>query len=371
MEHWTNVIAIGMPHIVKNVYTFICLNYNSLEDEIFLIGFSRGAYTVLLLSSLITQCGLLNKAGLGQINRLYDRWQKLDSMSDHDRRKFGISENEYPGLRQFIPIEACAVWDTVSALGLPASLEENALNSYSSYISLFHKLRRTPTVETKAVSSRIKNVFHAVALNEYRGDFKPILWAEPSATTNIRQCWFLGSHSDIGGGYEECWLSNITLFWMVAQLREHTGLTISNECLKQYLCPTGSSIHRDNVFTVHQGDNPTERKSENPDPDIRAGTRPCKKTLLHCILILMLGLVNNSFQGVYALGAKGFRAPGGETAKHQPLNQGIDVAPEQELVTVQQTVHSSVRVLMKGTNANCPVMDYRKTEIASSRYVAQ
>lgn len=140
-----------MPHIVKNAYTFICLNYNNPEDEIFLIGFSRGAYTVLLLGSLITQCGLLNKAGLGQINRLYNKWKKLDSMTDHDERNLRMQEIEYAGLRKHIPIEACAVWDTVSALGLPASLEENALNKFSPYITLFHKLRKTPTVETKAV----------------------------------------------------------------------------------------------------------------------------------------------------------------------------------------------------------------------------
>ena len=157
---------------------------------------------------------------------------------------------------------------------------------------------------------------------------------------------------------------------MVAQLREHTGLTISNEYLKQYLHPTGSSGHRDNVFTVHQGDGPITRKSKNPQPDLRAGTRICKTALLHYILTLMLGLVNNSFQGVYALGAMKFRAPGGKIIKHQPSNK-------QQLSTVQQNVHSSVRILMKGTNTDCPVMELRKTEILPSslgikaRYVAQ
>lgn len=157
---------------------------------------------------------------------------------------------------------------------------------------------------------------------------------------------------------------------MVAQLREHTGLTISNEYLKQYLHPTGLNSHRDNVFTVHQGDGPIARKPKNPHPDLRVGTRICKKALLYYILTLMLGLVNNSFQGAYALGAMRFRAPGGEIIKHQPSNK-------QQLGTVQQIVHSSVRILMKGTNTDCPVMNFRKTEILpsslgiKSRYVAQ
>lgn len=295
-------------------------------------------------------------------------------MTDQEKRNFRIQEQDFPDLRQHIYIEACAVWDTVSARGIPTSFTENVLNPYGQSFRVLNMLRKTPTIGTEALPPRLKNAFHAVALNEFRGDFKPILWAGSSATANISQCWFLGSHSDIGGGYEECWLSNITLIWMVARLRKYTRLTISDERLKQYLHPTGLSNPRDNVFIVHQDDPSIAQRSEDPHPDIRAGIRLCTKALLHYILMLMLGLVNNSFEGKYALGSMRFRAPGGLITKHKALNRGTDGARKQELgniedpatdTTVQQTVHSSVRILMKKAKATSAVMEFRKTEISS------
>ncbi|KAI4134703.1 MAG: hypothetical protein LQ347_001307 [Umbilicaria vellea] len=143
---------------------------------------------------------------------------------------------------------------------------------------------------------------------------------------------------------------------MVARLRKYTRLTISDERLKQYLHPTGLSNPRDNVFIVHQDDPSIAQRSEDPHPDIRAG------------------LVNNSFEGKYALGSMRFRAPGGLITKHKALNRGTDGARKQELgniedpatdTTVQQTVHSSVRILMKKAKATSAVMEFRKTEISS------
>ena len=60
---------------MRNIYTFLCLNYRGPEDEIYLVGFSRGAYTVRCLASFIGSVGLLTKAGLVHINAVYRSWR--------------------------------------------------------------------------------------------------------------------------------------------------------------------------------------------------------------------------------------------------------------------------------------------------------
>ena len=112
--------------------------------------------------------------------------------------------------------------DTVSALGLPAPLGLPQLTS-----------KKLAFVDDD-LSPRLKNVFHALVLNGRRKDFKPVIWANVPVATNVKQCWFLGAHSDVGGGNEDVGLANITLLWMIAQLRIYTRLTISKEYPKGF-----------------------------------------------------------------------------------------------------------------------------------------
>ena len=119
-------------------------------------------------------------------------------------------------IRTGIKIEACVLWDTVSALALPAP---RGLQPW--------KYTKYEFVETTMPDS-IKNVFHALALNEERRDFKPVVFSKPSPNTNLRQCWFLGSHSNVGGGEKDVALSNISLSWMIAQLSRFTKLRFAN-----------------------------------------------------------------------------------------------------------------------------------------------
>lgn len=128
-------------------------------------------------------------------------------------------------LRWPVRIEAMAIWDTVDALGIPMPWGSHRLDS-----------GHVPGVGDKPLCN-MNNVFHALALNERRKDYRPVLWSSPVADTNLNQCWFLGSHSDVGGGNEDIGLSNITLLWMAAQLRESTHLIISDERLKEVLMP--------------------------------------------------------------------------------------------------------------------------------------
>src|ERR1700722_14757135 len=76
------ITSKGIHHNIKNIYTFICLNFSNPEDEIYLIGFSRGAYTARCLAAFIGTIGLLTKAGLVHINTLYKRWTKNFAADD-------------------------------------------------------------------------------------------------------------------------------------------------------------------------------------------------------------------------------------------------------------------------------------------------
>jgi Uncharacterized alpha/beta hydrolase domain (DUF2235) len=67
----------------------------------------------------------------------------------------------------------------------------------------------------------IENAFQALALDEERAPFAPALWEKPRASrTNLKQVWFPGVHSNVGGGYDDADLANITLAWMMSRMEE-------------------------------------------------------------------------------------------------------------------------------------------------------
>ncbi|KAF2810917.1 uncharacterized protein BDZ99DRAFT_291009 [Mytilinidion resinicola] len=176
-------IGIGLEFIVRNVYSFICLNVGNPEDEIYLVGFSRGAYTVRCILALVNDIGLLTKEDLVHLHALYENWTNLNGSSktaDAGRKAWfesflTVLENREL-LRRPISIEACAVWDTVAAIGLPLplplpSITHNALEFVEA-----------------SIPHTLNNVFHALALNEERKNFKPLLWVNPPEKTTLRQC---------------------------------------------------------------------------------------------------------------------------------------------------------------------------------------
>ena len=164
-----------------------------------MVGFSRGAYTVRCLANLIADVGILKRTSLGKLHYLYQNWVELKpGTRDEASFKQDLDKLQQDDkLSRDISVEACSVWETVGSIGLPASLMEAPQDFISS------KLRKTSTKHEK-VPPRLKYAFHAVALNEYRKDYKPVMWAGPPGATDIKQCWFLGTHSDIGGGHDSC-----------------------------------------------------------------------------------------------------------------------------------------------------------------------
>ncbi|KAI5924869.1 hypothetical protein F4810DRAFT_709060 [Camillea tinctor] len=207
----------GLSENVREAYAFICANYFD-GDEIVLVGFSRGAFTARSIGGLISDLGLLTREGMEYFYPVYKDMQNwlnpryndpFPNLPFADKPKGPNADDIYrerlvemgytrtrekKGQGDFIKVKAIGVWDTVGSLGIP-----------------FYNTK---------LSGKIEHAFHALALDESRGPFTPTLWERPEdgEITDLRQVWFPGSHSNVGGGWEDQGIADITLAWMMDQL---------------------------------------------------------------------------------------------------------------------------------------------------------
>lgn len=215
----------GLGANVREAYSFLATNYEP-GDEIYLLGFSRGAFTARSVASFVGQVGLLTKRGLRYLSEI---WHDVQHQWD-DRYRPRNPDSPFPnkpsarnpayreelyrrGMTDLdVTVKAIGVWDTVGSLGIPRVgwLQRIGLQGGESDRMQFY--------DTK-LSNAVENAFQALALDENRSAFSPAVWEKaPGNRTNLRQVWFPGVHSNIGGGYDDQGLANITLAWMMAQL---------------------------------------------------------------------------------------------------------------------------------------------------------
>jgi uncharacterized protein (DUF2235 family) len=193
----------GITENILQAYRFIIGNFEP-GDELFLFGFSRGAYTVRSLSGLIRNSGILKIENTDQVKRAFKiyRSRKADLQpraieATLFRKSFAIEESTI--------IKFIGVWDTVGSLGNP--------------LWLTGMLSRRNQFHDTGLSTKINYAYHALAVDENRKNFEATLWHQkPNSTGQVlEQVWFPGVHSDIGGGYPETetGLSDISLKWMI------------------------------------------------------------------------------------------------------------------------------------------------------------
>ncbi|KAF4539197.1 Cysteine synthase a [Lasiodiplodia theobromae] len=252
------------------------------NDEIFLFGFSRGAYTARALGGLITEMGLLKPKYLNDFPRAYEIYKKLGKMAapkdpsespisspisryvselTTDEREFWnhlACDKEDGKTFRHVKIKAIGVWDTVGALGIPDS----------PLTTIFPQVNGRYQFHNTSLNGDIENAFQALALDERRGAFPPTLWYLPnehskdefstdgssknSPCTNLKQCWFPGFHESIGGGgvgiqyWFQHWfpklstifmpdtseMHEVTLAWMCDQV---DGLLSFDEATVEYI----------------------------------------------------------------------------------------------------------------------------------------
>lgn len=206
---------IGGKGITKNIfdcYSYLFQNYQA-GDDIYLIGFSRGAATVRSLASFIHHFGILPRSRPELIDRAYRIYRIGDEQKMADRAKAFIRKHHTMWAR----IKFLGCYDTVSALGLPSKYLSTLLNILPGFRHKFHNF---------SLSESVENAYHALAIDDKRQTFHPVLWdSECREYQKIRQVWFAGMHTDVGGGYRECQLSDIPLVWLTDKAVEN-GLHI-------------------------------------------------------------------------------------------------------------------------------------------------
>ena len=202
--------GVGLSRNVLDAYRFLIDNHES-GDLLYLFGFSRGAFTARSLAGLIRNSGVLRPENAG---RMSEAWTLYRSSADTPR---GVAATLFRNAYSYEPkIQFIGVWDTVGALGIPA-LGPRWLKPIVTRINHRWAFHNTD------LSTRVKGAFHALAIDEQRAAFAPTLWhQQPGADgQELKQVWFTGVHCDIGGGYPDTSLSDLTLLWMADRAREY------------------------------------------------------------------------------------------------------------------------------------------------------
>jgi len=203
------LIGAGINKNIKDAYKFIVEQYEP-GDEIYLLGFSRGAYTARSVAGFIYNCGILKSPADKLIDEAFDLYRRRDDKSQpwaQESINFRKNNCYPPGKIKFV-----GVWDTVGALGLPGKIFKE-INKEVLQCE-FHDVQ---------LSGMIENAFHAVAIDEHRVPFEATLWSQTdsgiAAGQKIEQKWFPGVHSDVGGSYKEHGLSDAPLVWMIEKAK--------------------------------------------------------------------------------------------------------------------------------------------------------
>ncbi len=231
-------IGVGIDRRIIEGYRFIAGRYEP-GDEIYLFGFSRGAFQARSLGGLIALVGLLGRDAIGEVEGAWAYYKAHKVTPDPVRleqlRKVGHAD---------VRIRCIGVWDTVGNLGIPL-IGDHPWNRAAA----FHDTDLLPIVDV---------ALQALAIDEPRGPFSPSLWtrrkgAPRLAGQHVEQVWFPGSHANVGGGFPDSALSDIALLWMAERAMAATGVafdlarlkaTTAPDPLGELVSPTSDGIYR-------------------------------------------------------------------------------------------------------------------------------
>ena len=226
--------GVGLSNNILNCYRFLVDNYDE-GDEIFLFGFSRGAFTVRSLAGMLHRCELLTKRDAYYIPEAYEHYLLEDGDPSLPIFRAGIGFHKRNDPTRPVRIKFIGVWDTVGALGLPF---QDPLSRLLNQKYAFHNVQ---------LSDRVDFAYQALAIDEWRYPFAATLWdpKEPIPEyQTIEQRWFAGCHSNVGGGlnadrlkdqtgtYRSYRLENYAFRWMVEKA---TANSVGLECNSDYV----------------------------------------------------------------------------------------------------------------------------------------
>jgi uncharacterized protein (DUF2235 family) len=229
------VFGQGVDENIRLAYEWLIENYTD-GDEIFIFGFSRGAFTARALAGLIAIDGILNAGSPIGVTELFDRYRK-----GNEESIWTLKENEAAGdtsklteqekwllkYSQPAKVKVVGVWDTVGSVGLAAGNVPGISRPTFDYLQTGLRIH-------------ILNGYHALAIDEHRNDFAPTIWdvrrpknqnaviAQPRQLSSVEQRWFVGAHANVGGGYQTDLLAQSPLRWMMKKA-ESQGLSFRSD----------------------------------------------------------------------------------------------------------------------------------------------
>jgi len=211
----------GLFQKVKDGYSKIAQVYEK-DDEIFIFGFSRGAYTARSIAGMIANCGLPTSNFSDQVVETAFHAYR----DKNDRAKLLAGLNQSCAMYS-APITMVGVWDTVGALGIPSLL--------GAVDPLLYGFLDT------SLNPAVRHAYHALAIDERRVEFPATLWtSQPAPGQTLEQVWFTGVHCDVGGSYPDdpdgTALADITLAWMMNKAAA-LGVTFAADVLAKYTLP--------------------------------------------------------------------------------------------------------------------------------------
>ena len=226
-------IGLGLKQIIRECYDLVVKDY-TVGDEIYLIGFSRGAYAARALAGLIGASGIQRATDAATFEIAWQHYRTKPAARAHPQT---ASSSEQKAIADYAAagsafhdtrtVKCVAVWDTVGSYGIPAGLGLAPLARYFALFVLgFHDTSFGDHVEVG---------LHAVAADEHRRPFVPTFWTIPRGQKpkgHVEQTWFAGAHCNVGGGYSDAGLSDQALVWMIARLQALTGLEFDIDAVK-------------------------------------------------------------------------------------------------------------------------------------------
>jgi uncharacterized protein (DUF2235 family) len=261
---FTGIFGIGLKRNILDIYCFCCRNYKD-GDRIFGFGFSRGSFTMRVVAGFIASIGLVpydnnedklrawaivalreyRKRGTAKTLARFHLYLLRAIRDFFSRNLMGKSRFEDIAFTDVKKIHFLGVWDTVDAYGGPIEEITRAIDYWYWPLSL----------PDRFMNGKIQRACHALALEEERDAFKPVLWDEryvkipaglipmeqdwaPPPAENgelaaidrerMSQVWFVGVHSDVGGGYPQDGLAHFALDWMIDRAKVYK-LELLNE----------------------------------------------------------------------------------------------------------------------------------------------
>lgn len=232
-------IGIGLKQIVNDAYDWVVDNYQP-DQELYIFGFSRGAYAARALAGLIGASGIQREKDPKRFEVSWKNY-RMRGREGEERSSAGgrIRTQSYRRIvdagemHHHNRIECVGVWDTVGSYGVPAGFGFESLARFWALWQLgFHDT---------SFGKHINHGLHAVGVDERRRPFTPTFWSAPNGEPpprNVEQTWFSGVHCNIGGGYpQDSRLSDLTLLWLIARVRKLTRLAFDTAQIRARLNP--------------------------------------------------------------------------------------------------------------------------------------